>query len=351
MVDGARIPDQAFDLVADNRTPVSSPEFARAFVDRVAPDQANQIAQADGTLSPEGARRIKAAVLARAYDDPLLVGQIFEGEETPARQLGEALAEAAPAWARMRAAAAKGEIPRVLDLTPALRSAMDLVRYAKRSGEDLGELIRGKLEQTEMFAGDVISPHTEAFLRLFFRDEDFKKPLPPAKVAWALKEYSRQALEVNPGPDLFGETPSADTARAILANVADKFASGDTGNLAETVRAPGKSDVVAVPVEPPVIDLRRPGEDGEGARQGVPPEGQPGAGEPAGAVAPAAPPAKVTGDQFIAADPELKALQDDTERMAAEAGLEAPPTEPADDPNTLAEAIRAAAVCLSEEAG
>jgi GNAT superfamily N-acetyltransferase len=58
-----------------------------------------------------------------------------------------------------------------------------------------------------------------------------------------------------------------------------------------------------------------------------------------------------TGEQLIAADPELKALAEDTERLAAENGVELGAAKPAEDPNTLAEAIRAAAVCQLGELG
>ncbi len=52
---------------------------------------------------------------------------------------------------------------------------------------------------------------------------------------------------------------------------------------------------------------------------------------------------------FIDADPELKALVADTEALAAEAGVRIEPSTGADDPSTVAEAIRAAAVCLAAD--
>lgn len=487
--DASRISDASFDHIKDNEGPATSRAFARDFIARVAPDQANTLAGADGTLSPEGARRIKAAVLARAYGDPRLVGQIFEDEAAPARQLGEALAAAAPAWARLRAAVARGEVPAALDLTAALRSAMDLVRHAVAEKIPLGQLIRERLGQTEMFGGEAIGPQTEAFLRLFYRDEDFTKPLPAAKIAWALREYARQALEVTPGPDLFGGNANEDTARQILANLNDRFARGDAGSI--DLRAPGKPDGPASgqQPEPLVIDVQRPGGDGERAGREVSPQGGDGPGgegftvergdhphgptffvkpdedtarahdlresdqifgwdepgrmrieqsllhegargkglglamyeraaqeaaatgkalvsdwevsadaarvwealkkrgydverspkaskvgrgdkayftasdgaspvfeikakateaAPRAAAAPRAP--KQTGDSIIAADPELKALLEDTLRLAAENGVEIDTPEN-QQPNTVAEAIRAAAVCLAEEEG
>lgn len=55
---------------------------------------------------------------------------------------------------------------------------------------------------------------------------------------------------------------------------------------------------------------------------------------------------------IIDADPELKALVEDTRALAAEAGVELPePSTGADDPSTVAEAVRAAAVCLATVSG
>ena len=52
---------------------------------------------------------------------------------------------------------------------------------------------------------------------------------------------------------------------------------------------------------------------------------------------------------FIDADPELKALVADTEALAAEAGVTLEPSTGSGDPSTVAEAIRAAAVCLASD--
>lgn len=341
MQDASRISDASFEAIPEGRGPTTSRDFAREFIAKVAPDQVGQLVGADGALSPEGARRIKAAVLARAYGDPRLVGQIFEGEETPTRQLGEALAEAAPAWAKLRAAIAAGEVPAELDLTEPLRSAMDLVRFAKEEGEPLAMILADRLGQTDMFSGEAISAQTEAFLRLFYRDEGFGKPEAGAKITAALRDYARQALAVKPGPDLFGDVPSEDTARAILANVAERFQRNDPGDI--DVRPPGRSagqqrDALSTEPEAPLIDLRPPGGDGNRGDGGVSPGGEPGAGGEG----------RATGESLIAADPELKALREDTDRLAEAAGVEIE-TPDNQKPDILAEAIRAAAVCIDGE--
>lgn len=59
----------------------------------------------------------------------------------------------------------------------------------------------------------------------------------------------------------------------------------------------------------------------------------------------AAPPVAY-GQAFIAADPELKALYEDTRAMLAREGLDGAPVAPARDPDTIATAMRTAALCL-----
>ena len=52
---------------------------------------------------------------------------------------------------------------------------------------------------------------------------------------------------------------------------------------------------------------------------------------------------------IIDADPELKALVNDTEALAVQADVDLPPFDPSTEPSTVAEAIRAAAFCLATE--
>lgn len=63
------------------------------------------------------------------------------------------------------------------------------------------------------------------------------------------------------------------------------------------------------------------------------------------------PSAQARLDALIAADPELKALVEDTDALARQAGVEIEPSTGRDDPSTVAEAVRAAAFCLATEFG
>jgi hypothetical protein len=225
----------------------------------------------------------------------------------------------------MRSLAARGEIPADLDVTAQLRAAVDMIRHARDHRIPVDEWIAQRLDQQELFGGNSVDVETEAFLRLFFRDDTFRRHRSADKIAWALKDYARQAGDVAPGPNLFGDTPDGE-ARLILDGLNRKFA-GDE-------RFPAEADLLDLapkPTEPARIDLRPDAGDGGGG--GV----QRGPGEgPAGGVAEGGRP-----DPTTLIDPELKALAD-------EVLADAPSLAPRDDPAVIAEAIRAAAFCLRE---
>lgn len=309
-------------------------DFARRFIGRVAPDQSNSLVAPDGSLSRGGRDRLDAALVARAYSDQRLVETLFEAADPTIKTIGAALREAAGSWALMRSAAARGEIPAELDLTASLRSAVDLIRWAREEGKPVHEVILDRLGQSELFGGTAISDESEAFLRLFFRDEGFRRQRSADKIAFALKDYARQAAETVPGPNLFGETADGATARQILATLSDRFARDADG------------------VEPAGLDLQPAGGVAERPEPVVlRPQDRGGAGSEGGGQAAGAgegiEPAPGRPDP-IARDPELAALAADTEGLAALHGVELPDFPKSQKPETLAEATRAAAFCLIE---
>lgn len=385
--------------------------FAQAFLGRVAPDQINSLVAPDGRLSSAGQERIDAALTARAYGDPRLVEALHETSDSNIKTIGGALKMAAPFWAAMRSAAARGAIPADFDLTEALQSAVDLVRHARDNRLKLGDLVADLRGQgVDMFGARAISPVTETFLHIFFRDDGLTRPRAADKIADIMREYAERAQEMQPGPNLFGETANVDTARDLLENISQRFARGDAGDL-DLLRPAGRADGngtggAAGDTRPLVIGdggEREPGDGRDGgarpagggqaespgdgrADAGEPPEpverggagpiplkgderpapdgarfdpaatqsvSKAGDGTPGGETeqnvgSTAAPVNRALADRIIASTPELKALADDTARWAAENGLAEP--EATEPQKPMAEAIQAAADCLSDAA-
>lgn len=327
-------------LDGDDAFAAANRPFLRGFVQRVAPGDANALTDARGAISLSGKARVQAALVQAAYGDDALTAALFEATDANVRAIGQALADAAPAWARMRA-----EAPGAMDITANLTGAVALVREARASRQGVGDLLALRLGQTELFGGEAISPETEALIRLMFRDEGLTKPRGNERIAEALKDYARAAGETPDGPDLFGETPDGRrTLDALLARYAGAEGEGRTGLSYAGGSEPAWTtrELSGREAESPVLDLRpaEPVGEGPGGSGQRPQDG----GRPA---RPGGPDAETRVAELIAADPELKALVDDTEALARAAGIDPPAFDPSTEPSTLAEAIRAAAFCLT----
>jgi|GEM_PF-1055561 len=255
--------------------------FLRGFVQRVAPGDANALTDARGVISTAGRTRVQAALVQAAYGDDALTAALFETTDAGMRGVGQALADAAPAWAKMRA-----EAPAELDLTPALTSAVALMREARnpRNGAgrmSMGELLETRLGQLGLFGGEAITPETEAMIRLMYRDEALTKPRGSERIADALRTYARGAAETPAGPDLFGATPDG---KAFLDTLIQKYAGAEGEGRTGLAYAGGDEplwstrELARASAEPAGLDLRPAEPDGQGpggTRQQ--PEGQRGA--------------------------------------------------------------------------
>src|SRR5581483_4085085 len=104
-------------------------------------------------------------------------------------------------------------IPANLDITPQLAEAVRLLESARQTGRPVAEL----LAQTDLDRPPP-SPEAEGLLRLMFHDDAMRRPVGRARFADVLRAYVAQAVDVQPGPDMFGTPPA--TAAGILAAVA-----------------------------------------------------------------------------------------------------------------------------------
>lgn len=340
--DAAAIDDGLLDMIegADLNS-AANRRFVRGFLDRVASDDLNRMTTADGRLSEAGLDRINAALVARAYGDRSLVEALFEATDNNVKAIGKALAEAAPEWAAMRAAIARGEVPAELDPTDALKAAVAFVRHVRARRGNLEEAMELIVGQVDAFDGAAMTVETEAFVRSFFRTSKegatlWKSPRSAASLAQGLRWLTGEVRKAEPGPNLFGETADAATGRQLLDALGRWFArEGDEGNpLADLFDdAPGDA---GGDVRPPVVDGgREPGGQGPGG------EAAPVADKPKVPKGEAPPPPK--GEPF--ADPETAQMMRDTEAMLAREGLEAGDVG-GPDPQTVADAVMAGAFCL-----
>lgn len=193
-------------------------DFVRAFLAQLPAEERGRLMLADGTLSSEGARRIRAAMMAHAYGDALgpVLERMLNGDVEGMKAVAGALTDVAGPWGRLRRAAADGSIPAEMDITAAIGEAVQLLERARATGKPLREM----LAQADAFAAPP-SPDVLALLRLLHRDEALTRPLGREALTDLLARYTDEALKVTPGPDMFGTPPAtpADILRAVARHI------------------------------------------------------------------------------------------------------------------------------------
>jgi hypothetical protein len=206
MSDATAMPDHSLELFRGGDVEgAANREFVRSFMQHALPTNEHAaMVDTNGNLSLDGARRLRAAMLAKAYADPDLVGSVVENADSSIKAIGNALTDSAPDWALMRAGVARGEIPPALDQTGKLLEAVQLVARARADGRNVAEFVG----QPDIFTGQSIDPDTEAWLRLMFRNtKDWTQPVGRDKLAEALQFYAREAQKAQVGQNLLGDQP------------------------------------------------------------------------------------------------------------------------------------------------
>ncbi len=175
--------------------------FVRDFLDTaVAPSERNAFLTPGGKVSQDGMRRIRAALLAKAYDDANLIQQLLEDADTNIKTIGQVLTDIAGEWAQMRLEVAEGLITGHLDITRDLMDAIRTIMTARDQNRPIGEF----LNQKGLFAETDLTDETQAIIRGMY-NEKLTRPLGAEKVKDFLLFYVREARTMQPGPNLLGE--------------------------------------------------------------------------------------------------------------------------------------------------
>ncbi|TWA70702.1 hypothetical protein FBZ84_102252 [Azospirillum baldaniorum] len=183
----------------------SNRSFARGFLDRLPASERGALIDADGALNQEGIKRVQGALLGRAYGDAGIIGRIIEDADSDIRAIGGALLDVAGPWAKLRAAAVRGDLAPGMDATADLLAAVRMVAEARGQGRAVAELAN----QGGLF-GDDLPGNARLFLGALFRDADLSKPAGRQRVADFLRGYLDEATKNTSGDRLFGEPLSAE---------------------------------------------------------------------------------------------------------------------------------------------
>ncbi len=172
-------------------------DFARAVVAKLPPGERGGMLTRDGGLSANGQRRMQAAMTARAYGDPGVLARMLDHPDPNIKAIAGALTDAAGPWACMRDAATRGDIAGGHDITGDMLQAVRAIMRARDEGRPAWEV----LNQGDIFQSDT----TQLASRLFFRDEEMRKPAGRARIAEALTTYAEEAAKNTSAGRLFAD--------------------------------------------------------------------------------------------------------------------------------------------------
>jgi hypothetical protein len=218
-------------------------DFVRAFLRTVPPGEVNALIDREGTLSPEGVRRIQGALLAKAYGDNQVLARALETNDNNMRAASGAMLDAAPAFASLRADVQAGKLRPEFDIGARVVQAVELVSQlrAKRQG------LREFLDQKGLF-GD-LPPETEAILR-GMHNTALTRPVGRERMADFLRFYAKQAAAAGQAKqqDLLGGEAAPATPADLLRQAAALFTAGEEPSQAAMFAFQGQPERRARPM-------------------------------------------------------------------------------------------------------
>lgn len=175
--------------------------FVRDFIDgAVSPAERNAFITPGGKVSQDGIKRVRAALLARAYGNADLVQKLLEDADNNIKTIGNVLMDLAGQWSKFRADIAAGNTPANLDITVDLMAAVETVINSRNANRPITDYIN----QAGLFAETDLTAETVAILRGMYNDK-LTRPLGLDKTKEFLSYYLREAEKVQTGPSLLDE--------------------------------------------------------------------------------------------------------------------------------------------------
>lgn len=138
-------------------------EFIRDFMQLVPIGDRGELQTATGELSDLGLRRIRNALLQKAYGDPDIVARIAESLNDNSKNVTGALVALAPRFADVVQAVAKGDLYESLDISKDLPPAVKV--FSRLQNENIK--IEDYLAQQQLFSRE-LTPEQEELLKIFY---------------------------------------------------------------------------------------------------------------------------------------------------------------------------------------
>ena len=179
---------------------VENADFVRAFVGNVAErGQEGALSTAGGTISAEGAARIRNALTQKAYGDSALVAGLAETGDDAIKAFGGGMQDAAGSMAKLASDIGPGRVDPGVDISKGLTEAVQAIKTAREGRIPLRDVVG----QRDAFGGG-LSDQAEALLVAAYGPE-LRGRMNRRAFGEMLSDYARLASEQTPGPRLFGD--------------------------------------------------------------------------------------------------------------------------------------------------
>ena len=141
---------------------IKNAKFVNAFVDDVVASTDRSKIYKDGALTQDGLRRVRAAILAKAYKDPSTLERMLESTDDNVKALSNGLLDAAPQFARLQD---DKQIPDALKTIPeSLTKAINEIAALREQGKTAAEYF----DQQDMFKEE--DPVRDALIKAIHND-------------------------------------------------------------------------------------------------------------------------------------------------------------------------------------
>ena len=263
--DARRMPDGVLhQFQPGDVTDPANRDAVRGFVRNVVePGQEGSFVTGDGQLSQEGAARVRAALVHRAYGDSGLSAALTESTDPTAKVLAGAMQDAAGPMAQLRARIQAGQVDPATDIAPALVEAARAVANARQKGISLADAVG----QRDML-GNGVSADAENLLRQAY-GPDLRGRMSRGDFSDYLSDYARKAEEQSTAGNLFGANLTRDELLEGAAARYGKVAGGGSAGRGFATGADGpRGSQGRYPVGGPVDGPRGQAASGAGQSQG-----------------------------------------------------------------------------------
>lgn len=198
---------------------VSNIEKIKKSLTNYTPSEMASLVDDAGNLSQDGVKRVRGAILAKAYGNSPTLGRLIESTDNDIRNVLGALTRSAGDVAKVREEIKKGVIPKEVDVTENLLQAVEVLSQIRGKGQSLDQY----LAQEDIFDGGLDSDSAEV---LKFLHDNIRSQ---KRMAEFVKDVFGQIARIDQSAeDIFGDN-SAPTKKELLNDAKRKSEGQQTG--------------------------------------------------------------------------------------------------------------------------